>query len=303
MWLTDKQATQRGCHAQLACLSATIQQGVQQLGQALRVQVVHVRHAVHRGPCVAFLMHMRGVEAEGSGVGAYQTDTCVGWSMCVKLSVMPAPTKMLVNARTPMSIMFLNCSTAAQHTAHNTLSSLCNQADETYSWLGWCLCVLKAEQSARCTMLWPGAQKAGEAVPDRGQLDRPAPHMSLGLICVQRCVHIHRGSGVLELGPYYCSLECTMLNLSATGILHSPPALAVKTETPYLVVRKPIAADGHVAGNEDARHVGCQDVRVMRQECVHQPSYTVGPHCHIWQGVEALQHTSSCCQLKVMSLP
>lgn len=117
-------------------------EGVQCSSEAMQVQVVHVRHAVHRAPCVVCSMHVQGKGQDNAGIGAYQTDTCDGWSRWVKLSVIPAPTKMLVNARTPMSIMFLNCSTAqTQHSANHFIMPL-----QQSSCLGPCLHVLKALQ-------------------------------------------------------------------------------------------------------------------------------------------------------------
>jgi hypothetical protein len=57
----------------------------------------------------------------------------------------------------------------------------------------------------------------------------------------------------------------------------------------YPVICIAIAADGHVASNEDAWHVGCQNVRVRNEEGIDQPGHAVGPHWDIWQRVETLR--------------
>jgi 6-phosphogluconolactonase/glucosamine-6-phosphate isomerase/deaminase len=61
----------------------------------------------------------------------------------------------------------------------------------------------------------------------------------------------------------------------------------------YPVICIAVAADGHVASNEDAWHVGCQNVRVRDEEGIDQPGHTVGPHWDIRQRVETLRQQCS----------
>jgi hypothetical protein len=61
----------------------------------------------------------------------------------------------------------------------------------------------------------------------------------------------------------------------------------------YPVICIAIAADGHVASNEDAWHVGCQHVWVRYEAGIDQPGHTVGPHRDIWQGVETLRNNAA----------